>query len=299
MPSSGRFARRAGSVDRYRGVRRFPAVGCRLPTKENVSTALWSLSLKRSATAVSRSRKWCSACAHCFPNRTLTGGGAAAAASGPGDSVDAIVGSTADDSSRQKRGHTPDVADGAASEGGVSFELSYGNLELAWLGSDLIETGGTVTLQVLSTDHFAEHARAEVVRVWVILSDGVNCAKSSRRHSRTQGARSWTTARWCLSRERTSPASVRPRQTTPSSSDSRSSRTRSRWRGSRTRCFKDGVRPAFIDAEYKPPVLADHDDGEGAGAGAFRLLFGRHFEGISEEQGSFKPAATATTAGRT
>ena len=106
-------------------------------------------------------------------NLTLTGGGAAAAASGPGDSVGAIVGSTVD---RPKRGRTPDVADGAASEGGVSFELSYGNLERAWLGSDLIETGGTITLQVLSTDHFAEHARTrvkgkplEVVRVWVIV----------------------------------------------------------------------------------------------------------------------------------
>ena len=76
------------------------------------------------------------------------------------------------------------LADGAASEGVISFELSYGNLERAWLGSVLIETGGTVTLQVVSTDHFAEISRAkvrsrafEVVRVWVTLSDGVNCAK--------------------------------------------------------------------------------------------------------------------------
>ena len=115
---------------------------------------------------------------------TLSGGGAAAAASSLGDSTAAAEAP----SSSQKRGRSEEgedvLADGAASEGVISFELSYGNLERAWLGSVLIETGGTVTLQVVSTDHFAEISRAkvrsrafEVVRVWVTLSDGVNCAK--------------------------------------------------------------------------------------------------------------------------
>ena len=45
-------------------------------------------------------------------------------------------------------------------------------------------TDNTITLQVVSTDHFAEISRAkvrgralEVARVWITLSDGVNCAK--------------------------------------------------------------------------------------------------------------------------